>query len=67
MEASSHFDASNIERYLFPEEQQIIAGKFRGYFLTKRYNFVATINNHRDPNGGSLVVRSCEIRRASIA
>lgn len=48
MEANSHFDSSNIERFLFPEEQQIIVGNFREYFLTKRYNFVATINNYRD-------------------
>lgn len=42
------FDGTNLERFLFPEEERIIVGNFRGYFLTKRYNFVATINNCRD-------------------
>jgi hypothetical protein len=40
------FTGTNLDRFLFREEEKIVVGNFRGYFLTKRYNFVATINNH---------------------
>lgn len=44
----SQFDGTNLDRFLFKEEDGIVVGNFRRYFLTKRYNFVATINNYRD-------------------
>jgi len=41
-------DATNLERFLFPEEKQSVIGDFRGYFLTKRLNFITTLNNYPD-------------------
>ena len=40
-------NAGNLDRYLFPEEN-ILRGDFRGYFLAKRVNFMAAINNFQD-------------------
>ena len=39
--------STSAERFLFPEEG-ILRGDFKHYFLTKRFNFIATLNNHRD-------------------
>jgi hypothetical protein len=39
--------STSAERFLFPEET-ILRGDFKHYFLTKRFNFIATLNNHRD-------------------
>jgi len=39
--------STSAERFLFPEEA-ILRGDFKHYFLTKRFNFIATLNNHRD-------------------
>lgn len=38
----------DLTKYLFLEERQIVTGNFQGYFLTKRYNFIATINSWPD-------------------
>jgi hypothetical protein len=38
----------DLSQYLLPEEKQFVTGNFRGYFLTKRYNFIATVNSFPD-------------------
>ena len=40
--------STNPIRFLFSDEEQIVVGNFRDYLLTKRFNFVASINNLRD-------------------
>lgn len=37
----------DLSRYLFTEEK-LLRGDFREYFLRKRFNFIATLNNNRD-------------------
>jgi len=39
--------ATNLERFSFPEED-VLRGDYKAYFLTKRFNFIATLNNHKD-------------------
>jgi hypothetical protein len=43
----THQPANNIEKFLFSEEE-LLRGDFKGYFLTKRFNFIANLNNHHD-------------------
>ncbi|MGH9616216.1 MAG: hypothetical protein ACRD28_05680 [Acidobacteriaceae bacterium] len=44
-------DNPDLDRFLFAEEKRFITGGFREYFLRKRYNFIATINNFPDISG----------------
>ena len=39
--------STGAERFLFSEEG-ILRGDFKHYFLTKRFNFIAMLNNYRD-------------------
>jgi hypothetical protein len=48
MVADPRFMSSGANGYLFSEEEQSLSGDFRCYFLTKRFNFIATLKNFPD-------------------